>query len=140
MKKIEACKMNHLEKTITMTKKFYNAASILNTPEYVELMTILKEHPDYGMVVRKIAKAEGKKTYRNLTYKHMERLIKATDRRGSRMLSPRFGGRSVRSQPLAMAMCIQSRHLGAFWQPLSASSESGSSQFQQGLSPQDSTM
>ena len=72
MKKIEACKMNHLEKTITMTKKFYNAASILNTPEYVELMTILKEHPDYEMVVRKIAKAEGKKTYRNLTYKHME--------------------------------------------------------------------
>ena len=54
-KTMDACKMDHFEKTITMTKKFYNAACVLNTPEYTELMNALKEHPDYEMKIRKIA-------------------------------------------------------------------------------------
>ena len=67
--------MNHIEKTITMTKKFYKAASILNTPEYVELMTILKEHPDYKMIIREIAKATDKKSYRNLNYENIAKFL-----------------------------------------------------------------
>ena len=74
-KTMDACKMNHFEKTITMTKKFYNAACVLNTPEYTELMNALKEHPDYEMKIRKIAKATDKKSYRNLNYENMAKFL-----------------------------------------------------------------
>ena len=70
-KTMDACKMNHFEKTITMTRKFYNAACVLDTPEYTELMNAMKEHPNYEMKIRKIAKAAAKKSYRNLTYDNM---------------------------------------------------------------------
>lgn len=74
MKK-NAYEINHLEAKITMTKKFYEAASRLNTPEYKELMAIRRDNPSYKMEVREIAKAKYKKTYRNLTCENMKLFI-----------------------------------------------------------------
>ena len=75
MKKIENYTFNQFDKTITLTKKFYEAASRLNTPEYKELMAIRRDNPSYKMEVREIAKAKNKKTYRNLTCENMKLFI-----------------------------------------------------------------
>ena len=60
---------------IILTKKFAKAASILNTPEYTNLMQMRRENPDFTIELREIKKKEGKKSYRNLTYEHMEDYI-----------------------------------------------------------------
>ena len=60
---------------IILTKKFAKAASILNTPEYTTLMQMRRENPDFTIELREIKKKEGKKSYRNLTYDHMEDYI-----------------------------------------------------------------
>ena len=61
--------------TIIITKKFYKAASILNSPEYKEMMQLRRENPTFTIVLREIKKKEGKKSYRNLTYKNMQTFI-----------------------------------------------------------------
>ena len=68
--------INHLNETVIMTKSFYKAASVLNTPEYKELMEIRRQHPNYTLELRQIKKADDKKSYRNLTYDNMEIFIK----------------------------------------------------------------
>ena len=74
MKK-NAYEINHLEAKITMTKKFYEAACHLNTPEYKELIAIRRDNPNFKMEVREIRKKADKKTYRNLTLANMELFI-----------------------------------------------------------------
>ena len=69
--------------TIILTKKFAKAASILNTPEYTALIQIRRENPDFTIELREIKKKEGKKSYRNLTYEHMEAYIITRDGKGS---------------------------------------------------------
>ena len=61
--------------TITITKKFYKAASVLNSPEYKEMMQLRRENPTFSIVLREIKKKEGKKSYRNLTYENMQTFI-----------------------------------------------------------------
>lgn len=61
--------------TIVVTKKFAKAAGILNTPEYKTMRQLRKDNPDYPVVLREIKKNDGKKTYKNLTYKAMETYI-----------------------------------------------------------------
>ena len=55
--------------TIILTKKFAKSASIVGSKDYNTLCRIRKDYPDYKVVVREIAKKEGKKnTHKNLTY------------------------------------------------------------------------
>lgn len=61
--------------TIIITKKFYKAASVLNSPEYKEMMQIRRDNPDFTIVLREIKKKEGKKSYRNLNYENMRTFI-----------------------------------------------------------------
>ncbi len=75
MKKTNAYEINHINATIVMTKKFYDAACHLNTPEYKELMAIRRDNPTYKMEVREIKKATNKNTYHNLTVKNMKLFI-----------------------------------------------------------------
>ena len=67
--------INHINGTIIMTRKFYDAACRLNTPEYKELMAIRHDNPTYKLEVREIKKAANKKTYINQTFKNMEIFI-----------------------------------------------------------------
>ena len=61
--------------TIIITKKFYKAASVLNSPEYKEMMQLRRDNPDFTIVLREIKKKENKKSYRNLNYKNMRTFI-----------------------------------------------------------------
>lgn len=67
--------IDFINATIIITKKFYKAASILNTPEYKEMMQLRRENPTFSIVLREIKKKENKKSYRNLNYKNMRTFI-----------------------------------------------------------------
>ena len=65
--------------TIILTKKFAKSASIVGSKDYNTLCRIRKDYPDFKVVVREIAKKEGKKnTHKNLTYKAMKAYIETT--------------------------------------------------------------
>ena len=75
MTKNNQYEIDFINAKIILTKKFAKAASILNTPEYTTLMQMRRENPDFTIELREIKKKEGKKSYRNLTYDHMEDYI-----------------------------------------------------------------
>ena len=62
--------------TIILTKKFAKSASVVGSKDYTILCRLRKDYPDYSIVVREIAKKEGKvNPNRNLTYDHMRETI-----------------------------------------------------------------
>ena len=75
MKMQNTYKINHIDQTITLTKKFAKEAGILNTPEYRTLNQLRTDYPDYTISLREIAKRENKKSYANLTYDAMRQFI-----------------------------------------------------------------
>ena len=75
MKKNASYEINFIEGKIILTKKFYKSASILNTPEYKELMALRNDNPGFTIELREIKKKEGKQSYRNLTYANMRNYI-----------------------------------------------------------------
>lgn len=75
MTKTQQYEVDFINSKIVLTKKFYKAATILNTPEYTTLMQLRCDNPGFVIELRSIKKKEGKKSYRNLTYKHMEEYI-----------------------------------------------------------------
>lgn len=75
MKKIENYTFNQIEKTITLTKKFSKAASVMGTAEFKELMGLMEKYPSYTLKVREIKKPETKETYKGLTAKKMREFI-----------------------------------------------------------------
>ena len=83
MTKNSRYEINHFQAKVILTKQFAKAASILNTPEYMTLLELRRNHPDYTFELREIRKKEGKKSYRNLTYEHMEAYIITRDGKGS---------------------------------------------------------
>lgn len=78
--------VNFLNNTITITKKFSKAASVLGSSEYNTLMMLKKDNPDFAIVLREIKKKEGKKSYRHLTFEYMEELIIRMDGKNSENL------------------------------------------------------
>lgn len=83
MTKTQQYEVDFINSKIVLTKKFYKAATILNTPEYTALIQIRRENPDFTIELREIKKKEGKKSYRNLTYEHMEAYIITRDGKDS---------------------------------------------------------
>ena len=83
MTKNSRYEINHFQAKVILTKQFAKAASILNTPEYTALIQIRRENPDFTIELREIKKKEGKKSYRNLTYEHMEAYIITRDGKDS---------------------------------------------------------
>lgn len=79
MKKSANYEINHIDESIIITKKFYKAASVLNSPEYKELMQARRDNPTFRIVLREIKKKVGKKSYRNLTYENMRAFITAKE-------------------------------------------------------------
>lgn len=63
--------VDFINNKIILTKKFYKAASILNSPEYKTMIQLRIENPGFEIVLKEIKKKEGKKSYRNLTYDNM---------------------------------------------------------------------
>lgn len=54
------------KKTITATKATLKRASVFNSPEYKELMELMKQMPDFTITEKKIKKSASKKTYEGL--------------------------------------------------------------------------
>ena len=79
MTKTANYEINHITETIIITKKFFKAAGILNSPEYKQLMDIRRDNPTYKVELREIKKKADKKTYRNLTYENMKTFIAAKE-------------------------------------------------------------
>ena len=64
--------INAIEKTITVSKAFYNKASKYGTDEYSKLRSAIQENPEFKIVFKTIEK----KTYGGLTFEVMEAYIK----------------------------------------------------------------
>lgn len=75
MTKSQQYEVDFINSKIILTKKFYKAATTLNTPEYNILLQLRTQNPDYEIVLKEIKKKEGKKSYRNLTYDNMRNYI-----------------------------------------------------------------
>lgn len=58
--------VNFAENTIIASKTTLKKASVPNSPEYKELMKLMKKHPTLTIAEKDIKKAEGKKTYKGL--------------------------------------------------------------------------
>lgn len=67
--------IDQLNGTIILTKRFYKAASVLNSPEYKELMQARHDNPTFSIVLREIKRKENKNSYRNLNYANMRTFI-----------------------------------------------------------------
>ena len=67
--------IDQLNSTIILTKRFYKAASVLNSPEYKELMQARRDNPTFSVVLREIKRKENKNSYRNLNYANMRTFI-----------------------------------------------------------------
>lgn len=76
------CTINHVKRTITITKAYAKAASIKGTNAYTELLELHKDLPTYKVVQRKIdrSKLGRKTTHKGLTIEEMRRVI--TEREG----------------------------------------------------------
>ena len=83
MCKINECRIDLINNKIIVTKKFLNAAGVLNSPEYKILQQARMENPGFTVVLREIRKAEKKNTYRNLSFTNMEMYIRETCGEGS---------------------------------------------------------
>jgi len=70
-------KINLETKEIIVAKGFYKKASVYGSPEYYVLQNCRKDYPDFTSTVRSIKKAEGKETYKGLSYEYMENYIKS---------------------------------------------------------------
>lgn len=106
MTKNSRYEINHFQAKVILTKQFAKAASTLNTPEYMTLLELRRNHPDYTFELREIRKKEGKKSYRNLTYERMEEYIIA--REGKDMPMSRSGSRRP-SPTMASSLSAMSR-------------------------------
>ena len=67
--------VDFINNKIILTKKFYKAASILNSSEYNIMIQLRTQNPGFEIVLKEIKKKEGKKSYRNLTYANMREYI-----------------------------------------------------------------
>ena len=71
--------------TIEMSKKYAELASRFGTPEYNELQQARRDYPNYRIVTKSVK--SGKCAYSGLTYKFMEKYIKAHDNEESTILA-----------------------------------------------------
>lgn len=67
--------INAAKKEIIITKKFEKAANVIGSNEYKELVTLMKDFPNFEIKVKEIKKKANKKTYGGLTIEEMKRFI-----------------------------------------------------------------
>ena len=75
MKTMNEYKVNQIEGTITITKRFAKAASVLGSAEYNIMKQLRADNPTFTVLMREIKKKEGKKSYRHMSYENMRIFI-----------------------------------------------------------------
>ena len=68
-------KVNFAESTIIASKTTLKKASVPNSPEYKELMKLMKQNPSFTVEAKVIKEANGKKTYKGLTNELIKKFI-----------------------------------------------------------------
>ena len=59
--------INAAAKEIIITKKFEKAANVIGSNEYKDLVTLMRDFPEFNIKVKEIKKKANKKTYNGLT-------------------------------------------------------------------------
>lgn len=67
--------INAAAKEIIITKKFEKAANVIGSNEYKDLVTLMKDFPEFNIKVKEIKKKANKKTYNGLTMDEMRRFV-----------------------------------------------------------------
>ena len=75
--------INHLNKTIELTKTENRAASKYNSEMYKMLNDARRDYPSYNITV--LEKTTHKRSYRGLNYTYMEKYIRVHDENGTIM-------------------------------------------------------
>ena len=68
-------KINFSAKTITLSKKFADAASKVGTEEYRQLQHVREDYPSFEIAVKQIKKNSNKESYQGLNYAFIEMYI-----------------------------------------------------------------
>ena len=68
-------KINFAAKTITLSKKFADAASKVGTEEYRQLQNVREDYPSFEIAVKQIKKNSNKESYQGLNYAFIEMYI-----------------------------------------------------------------
>lgn len=68
--------INAAKKEIIITKKFEKAANTIGSKEYSDLVTLMRDFPEFRITVKEIKKKANKKTYSGLTMEEMRRFVK----------------------------------------------------------------
>lgn len=78
--------VNYGTKEIVLSKQFNTKAKRYNSPEYKQLLEVIKDFPSYEVKVRTTTSRVNRKSdsYKGLTYTYMETYIKAHDKDGSK--------------------------------------------------------
>lgn len=67
--------INAAAKEIIITKKFEKAANVIGSNEYKDLVTLMRDFPEFNIKVKEIKKKANKKTYNGLTMEEMRRFV-----------------------------------------------------------------
>lgn len=71
-------KIDFIENTITVTKKFYEESKEHGTEAYRKMQTIIAENPNMKISVQ-APRRTGKNAYKGLTYRYMRKFISVMD-------------------------------------------------------------
>lgn len=67
--------LDHVNKIIYITKRFENAARIIGSDAYNQLVRLIKDFPNYSVSVIAPKKKQGKVSYKGLTIDEMKRFV-----------------------------------------------------------------
>lgn len=74
---MNAYSVNHMTRSIILTRDFAKKASIPGTDEYRTFLTLRRDNPEYEVIQRTIAKKEGKR--KPPSYKQMKKYISCVE-------------------------------------------------------------
>ena len=60
--------INAAAKEIIITKKFEKAANVIGSNEYKDLVTLMRDFPEFNIKVKEIKKKANKKTYYHVSF------------------------------------------------------------------------
>lgn len=77
MKNTTGYEVNFAAKKIIITKKFSKAAGVVGSNEYLDMVTLRKDFPDFKIEIKTIEKKENKVSYKGLSIDEMKRFLRA---------------------------------------------------------------
>ena len=70
------CEVDFERKAVVVTRLFAKSAGMVGSEQYRQMTAILKEHPDFPVIVRQIRKKENKCSYKKLSFNTMRSFLR----------------------------------------------------------------